>query len=185
MERSVSKATPFLGMYKRKIAFGLPKNPFNPLCPSQLVEHRRDRECWPSQALLSIKGVSGACWELIAISSLLIRLFRAHKDRQACVRNHPTDKKWTDSCLWNLVIGVAGGAGFLVYWSRSEMLSDGSGGDPRDTTVRGRCAVSPEALQCPLLYWILAQPFLLLLNSFWLPDSWLKLSKTVATSSEN
>lgn len=61
MEWSVSKATPFLGMYKREIAFGLPKNPFNPLCPSQLVEHRRDRECWPSQALLSVKGVSGAC----------------------------------------------------------------------------------------------------------------------------
>lgn len=43
----------------------------------------------------------------------------------------------------------------------------------------------PEALQCPLLYWILAQPFPLLLNSFWLLDSWLKLSKTVTSSSEN
>lgn len=83
------------------------------------------------QALLSVKGVSGACWELIAISSLLMRLFKADKDRQACVWNHPTETSWTDSCFWNLVIGEAGGAGFLVLWSCSEMLSDGSGGEPR------------------------------------------------------
>lgn len=101
------------------------------------------------QALLPVKGVSGACWELIAISSLL-RLFKADKDRQAGVRNYPTETSWTDSCFWNLVIGVAGGPGFLVLWSCSEVLPDGSGGEPRGMMIRGRCAVTPWSTPVPI-----------------------------------
>lgn len=95
------------------------------------------------QALLSVKGVSGACWDFRAIPSLLIRLFKADEERQACVWNHATEASCTDSSFWNLVMGVAGGAVFLVFWSCSEMLSDGSGGEPRGVMIRGRCAVTP------------------------------------------
>ena len=51
------------GMYKGEIAFGLEKKPYIPLYPSGLVEHGRDRECWPSASATLLKvreGLAGS-----------------------------------------------------------------------------------------------------------------------------
>lgn len=106
----------------------------------QLLGHRRIGSAARAEALLSVKGARGPCCELMVIPGPLIRLFKADKGRQA---HHLAETSWADGCSRNAVIGVAGGEGFLGDWSRPEMLSDGSGGEPAGIMKRGRCAAIP------------------------------------------